>query len=632
MCGIIGIIHPQSKEYIEGATNIIEHRGPDGADTYTYKNLSLGHRRLAIVDLSVNGLQPMHSLDERYIIVFNGEIYNHQEFRSTLLGKYKFKSTSDTETLLYGLIEYGEAFLKKINGIFAFAFLDKQTGELLIVRDQFGIKPLYYYQDENTILFGSEIKSFLAYPQLKKDIDYKALANYLHFLWSPDECTPFLHVKKLRGGHLIYCNINNPKSTFEIKKYYDIPMEGKYFDAYGEEQLIDLLEQKLLRAVERQLMSDVPVGFFLSGGLDSTAIVAMAKKLRPNEKLKCYTIKNNSTSIEQEGFSDDLPYARLVAKHFDCDLVEVEADIKIFKAFDAMIYHLDEPQSDIAPLNVQLICKQAKKDGYKVLLGGTAGDDLFSGYRRHQALNFEPFFRVIPKSIWKILSWLLSGLSTNKAYIRRIKKLVTDAVNTPMERKFGYFRWLPLAKLKKLFNPSITIFTEYNPINIFTDLLKNITHEKNELNQMLYWELKTFLPDQNLNYTDKMSMAEGVEVRVPFLDLELLEFSCCIPPNKKMKGMTTKYILRKLMERYVPKDIIYRSKAGFGGPLRKWISEDLSSKIDEYLSEEAIKKRGIFNYEEVRKLIEEDKQGKNDFSYSILSLLAIESWYRSFID
>jgi asparagine synthase (glutamine-hydrolysing) len=630
MCGIIGILHPQSQDYIVSATQAIAHRGPDGHDIFQYKNLALGHRRLAIVDLSDNGLQPMKSADGRYIIVFNGEIYNHQEFRPALEKKYTFKSSSDTETLLYGIIEYGTSFLSKINGIFAFSFLDTETDQLLIVRDQFGIKPLYIYKHEGVLMFGSEIKSFLSLPELNKTVDFDALKNYLFFLWSPNEQTPFKYVQKLNAGHFVQCNINDVEATWKENKYYEVPFEGQYYNQHTEEELIELLEQKLLKAVERQLMSDVPVGFFLSGGLDSSAVVAMAKKLRPNEKLKCYTIKNNQEALTSEGFSDDLQYARVVAKHLDCDLVEIEANIEIMEDFDKMIYHLDEPQSDVAPLNVALICKQARKDGYKVLLGGTAGDDLFSGYRRHQALKMEPYFRLIPSFISKSILGFLRKMDAKRPIVRRMRKLLRDSSLSSFDRRFGYFSWMPIDRVISLFKTSIQDYQE--PSTTFEKLLANIPEEKNALNQMLYWELRTFLPHQNLNYTDKISMAEGVEVRVPFLDLDLLDFSCKIPPKLKMKGVTTKYILKKMMEKYLPKEVIYRPKAGFGGPLRYWITNDLQGKINDFLSKESIEKRGIFSFEAVHQLIEEDKSGKEDFSYNILSLLAIEAWFRKFID
>ena len=628
MCGIIGAIGFGDIDST-CILSTIGHRGPDSQGIFEGHNIFLGHVRLSILDLSEMGSQPMFDSTGRYIIIFNGEIYNHLEIREKLGNKYNFLSSSDTETLLYGYIEYGEAILQLLNGIFAFAIFDKIKGEIFIARDQFGIKPLYYYHKDGKFLFGSEIKSFLGFEEFDKSLDLTALVNYLTFLWSPGEQTPFYNVKKLSPGHFIKINMEKLDSPL-FRQYYDIPFFGKY-SSKSESELISELDSKLLRAVQRQLLSDVPVAFFLSGGLDSSAIVAMAKRILPNQRLRCYTI--NASDGDDEGFSEDLIYARKVAKYLDLDLVEVDANVDIVSNFDKMVYHLDEPQADAAPLNVLNICEKAKNDGYKVLLGGTAGDDLFSGYRRHQALKYESYIRFLPKILLRVIKTLFSKLKSNNALSRRLKKLTSNLDKSKWERMYGYFEWLPLDITKNLFNSeSKKIVNGYIPKKLFFSLLKNIPEEKSDLNKALYWEIKTFLPDHNLNYTDKLSMATGVEVRVPFLDIELVEFSTIIPPYLKMKGNTTKYILKKLMESYLPKEVIYRTKAGFGAPVRQWITHDLDNKINSYLNTDAINRRGIFDAEKVQELIKANREGLIDASYSIWGLLAIESWHRKFVD
>lgn len=628
MCGIVGAIgygNIDSKSIL----STIGHRGPDSQGVFEGDNIFLGHVRLSILDLSEMGRQPMFDSTGRYVIIFNGEIYNHLEIRQKLSKKYSFLSSSDTETLLYGYIEYGEVILQLLNGIFAFAIFDKIKGEIFIARDQFGVKPLYYYHKNGKFLFGSEIKSFLGFEGFDKSLDFSALVNYLTFLWSPGEQTLFFNVKKLSPGHFIKINMEKLDSPL-FRQYYDIPFLGQY-SSKSEAELIVELDSKLLRAVQRQLLSDVPVAFFLSGGLDSSAIVAMAKKLLPNQRLRCYTI--NASDGEDEGFSEDLVYARKVAKYLDLDLVEVDANVDIVSNFDKMVYHLDEPQADAAPLNVLNICERAKRDGYKVLLGGTAGDDIFSGYRRHQALEYEVYIRFLPKFLLRIIKSLFSKLKSNNALSRRLKKLTSNLDMSKFDRMYGYFEWLPLHVTKNLFSSKSRIkIDEYTPKKLFFNLLKNIPEEKSYLNKALYWEMKTFLPDHNLNYTDKLSMATGVEVRVPFLDVELVEFSTTIPPHIKMKGNTTKYILKKLMESYLPKEVIYRTKAGFGAPVRQWITHDLDKKINSYLSIDVINRRGIFDAEKVQQLLKDNKDGLIDASYSIWGLLAIESWHRKFVD
>ncbi len=633
MCGIAGIISKNNNSIIDDCLQRIAHRGPDDNGTFQDNFIALGQRRLSIQDLSSNGHQPMFTQDKRYCIIFNGEIYNHWEIRKLLEAKYTFKSRSDTETLLYGFVEFGEEIFSQLNGIFAFVIYDTFTHDCFIVRDQFGVKPLYFYHNEKTFAFASEIKAFECIPDFNHAIDYEALVNYLHFLFSPSQATPFLYVRKLLGGYYLKINaklfLETANFQPQFHRYYEIPFNGQY-STKTEEELIDELDDKLFEAVKRQLLSDVPVGFFLSGGLDSSAIVAMAKRINPDKKLKCYTI--DSGDNKSEGFSNDLDYAKLVANHLDVDLEIVDGKVEILRDFDKMIYHLDEPQADIAPLHVLNICKKARHQGYTVLLGGTAGDDLFSGYRRHQALNYEKYFDKIPLFGRKLLKAFSNNLSNKNATKRRIKKILNDIDKNKIERIAGYYAWIDLAKNKNIFSDEVNKHIEsYNPTKLLIESLRNIPFELSSLNQMLYWEMKYFLTDHNLNYTDKLSMAVGVEVRVPFLDKELVEFSTRIPPELKMKGKTTKYLLKKMMERYLPKEVIYRPKTGFGAPVREWILNDLHSLIDVNLSNENLLKISIFDNNEIQKLIKENQEGKLDNSYTILALLSIASWFKQFV-
>lgn len=630
MCGIVGVISKNCETDLLKSLEKISHRGPDSSGNYVFKDLGLGHKRLAIQDVSSNGNQPMISDCGNYIIIFNGEIYNHHEIRVGLQSKFKFKSQSDTETLLYGFMEYGSDILNKLNGIFAFSVFNKKTNKLFIARDQFGVKPLYYYSDPNLFWFSSEIKSILPL-KFNNSISKQALFNYLTFLYSPAEKTPFKNVLKLLPGHYIELDVED-HTAFSITNYYDIPFNGT-LSKKSEKELIDELEQKLIKAVDRQLLSDVPVGFFLSGGLDSSAIVAIARKLHPDKPFDCYTIKTKENQNAEDGFADDLPYARLVAEHLKVNLIEVESSIDIVRQFDKMIYHLDEPQADPAPLNVLQICEQARKDGCVVLLGGAAGDDLFSGYRRHQALYVEKYLRVIPMFTRKIIHGIVGRLPQDYPFFRRMRKLTQHIHLSKEDRLVGYFSWLKKETLHNLFSEkNKTTLSNHNPTNILKEYLKNIPDEKTMLNQMLYLEMKFFLVDHNLNYTDKMSMATGVEVRVPFLDKELVEFSCTIPTHLKMKGVTTKYLLKKVMEKYLPHSVIYRPKSGFGAPIREWIKYEMDNLVKEYLSGDTISRRKIFSFYEVQQLIDDNKTGKIDASYTIWSLLSIESWMRQFYD
>lgn len=624
MCGIVGGLG-LGEWPIEPMVSAITHRGPDHQAHFVEGTLFLGHTRLSILDTSPNGHQPMHSTDGNVVIVFNGEIYNHLDIRQQL-PPANYRSTSDTETLLHAYQYWGIDFVKRLNGIFAFALYDRQLETLFVARDRFGVKPCYYICTENYFAFSSELKALLPVLQ-DASINEKAVANYLAFLWSPGTDTMFKAVSKLEMAHVLRIQVRGGKIQKYDSLFYQIPFDGIY-TLESELKLIDQCEELLLRAVERQLLSDVPVGFFLSGGLDSSLIVALARKLHPDRKLSCFTI-DAGAEIAEEGFANDLGYAKWVADHVRADLHVVKADIDIVRDFDQMIWHLDEPQADAAPLNVSNICQEARRQGIKVLLGGSAGDDVFSGYRRHQALNFEAWIKFIPVPLAQLLVNL--PVSVNMPFWRRLKKVLSETV-VPVERRLAnYYRWIKEEELTKLFSaPVQERLSGYNPTHFFESYLNEIPTEQSWLNRMLYWEMRSFLVDHNLNYTDKMAMAKGVEVRVPFLDNDLVEFACRLPPRLKMKGSETKYILKKVAERYLPREVIYRPKTGFGAPVRRWISHDLSNVIHEKLSGVRLQQIELFDADAVGSLIRRNKEGAIDASYSIWCLLAIESWLRQF--
>jgi asparagine synthase (glutamine-hydrolysing) len=629
MCGIFGIIDKKKNVdvvIVKLACNKIAHRGPDDEGFFVKENIGLGHRRLSILDLSASGHQPMISADEKHIIIFNGEIYNHNELRENYLKEFQFKSTSDTETLLEGFVKYGEDFIANLNGIFAFAILNLETNSLFIARDHLGVKPLYYYNDDNYFIFSSEIKAFSVIPNLNLKVDKTALFEYLTFLWTPGEKTPYQNVKKLPPASSITIDIINVTKLESIssKQFYEIPI-NESLSFSSEEQAIDELEIVLLKAVERQLLADVPVGFFLSGGLDSSLLVAMAKKITGNKQLQTFTI-NAKLNSNEDGFTDDLFYAKKVAAYLDVKLEIVDADVDILKDFDKMIWHLDEPQADPAPLNVLNICKKAKEMGYKVLIGGAGGDDLFSGYRRHQAINAEKYLKYMPSFLGKVLNAIITAIPSKSTSVRRLKKLSDGFGESEEQRVIDYFHWLPTNVVKSLFIPSVET-DKFSPDDYMYKLLEKVKNNKNWLNKILFLEQRSFLVDHNLNYTDKMSMAVGVEARVPFLDIELVNFAARLPHTLKMKNNETKYLLKKVAERYLPKEIIYRPKTGFGAPVRKWILNDLELMISERLLKDS---NNIFDISKIKLLIEQNKSGKIDASYAIFCLLAIYSWMNQF--
>jgi asparagine synthase (glutamine-hydrolysing) len=626
MCGIVGSVNTK---WAKNPLDSIAHRGPDNQSSFKFENVFLGHTRLSILDLSDLANQPMMSLDERYVLVYNGELYNHWEIREELLKKgYKFKSTSDTETLLYSWAEWGSDCLQYFNGIFAFAIFDKIENKLFIVRDRFGVKPLYIYYKNNTFSFSSEMKSLINIENYDSSINYESIANYLTFLWSPGSSTMYKYVKKLLPGQLIEIDTIRLKVNYHNYKGNDY-FNGDYWDL-SEEEWIKKIDDKLNSAVESQMLSDAPLGFFLSGGLDSSLLVAIAKSQKPNNKLECFTIDQYENS-SGDGFVDDLPYAKKVADYLDVSLNIISSRADWLESFDNMVWQLDEPQADLAPINVSLISKYAKEMGFKVLIGGTGGDDIFSGYRRHQALLISEKLDIFPKSLLTTISSIIKSIPSVIPKVRRLQKLSRDWGAKDTHKLLGYFNWLPNNELcKDLFSiESRKEIENYDPYSYGEQLLQNYAH-LSQLDQMLLLEQNTFLIDHNLNYTDKLSMSHGVEARVPYLDFELVKLAGHIPQSIKIKNNTPKYILKKVAEKYLPMDVIYRSKTGFGAPVKELIKSGFKNRVLSDLAKLKIEKDGIFNYQTIEKIIKDNNSNKTDYSYNILSLLSIQSWLNQF--
>tara|TARA_B110000008_G_C16970330_1_gene563664 strand:+ start:507 stop:2399 length:1893 start_codon:yes stop_codon:yes gene_type:complete len=629
MCGIVGIYGGDIR-LIDSACSSLSHRGPDDSGIYLdHKNkIALGHQRLSIIDLSDLGHQPMFSEDKKIVIVFNGEIYNFIELKNDLIKEgYSFKGSSDTEVLLNLYIAYGEEMLEKLNGIFAFAILDISIKKLFIARDALGVKPLYYSQEGETFAFASEIKSLFDFEPKDIEIDIESINRYLAFLWCPGDGTPIKSIKKLKPGEaLIIKNGQIKKKWF----WYKLPFFRNINSDLSKAESINGTTYNLRKAVHRQMVSDVPLGAFLSGGLDSSAVVSFAREL--NQDINCFTIE--TIGKQERGFIDDLPFAKKVAKHLNVNLEVVPVDSsKIADDIQSMVVQLDEPLADPASLNVRYISKLAREQGIKVLLSGAGGDDLFTGYRRHHAIEIERYWSWMPQNIRTLLDTNSKELDTTKPFQRRLKKLLSGASLNENDRLINYFRWTNDATLEALFSDDFKeIIQKTNPNTPLLEFISPISRDSTKLDRMLSIEQRFFLTDHNLNYTDKMSMAEGVETRVPFLDTELVDFVAKIPSKFKQNGRQGKWVLKKAMEPFLPKSIIYRPKTGFGVPLRRWINKELNELLRDLLSSASIKNRGIFSAQSVEKLLMDNHSGKIDASYTILSLLCIEIWCRAYID
>ncbi len=634
MCGIAGFSGNFSKSLLSSMNATLTHRGPDDSDIlYLPKEqIGLSHNRLSIIDLSSAGKQPMWDATKSAVIVFNGEIYNYPELKEDLVRRgFSFKSSTDTEVILNLYLKYGVEMLNHLNGIFAFAIWDKREDTLFLARDGLGVKPLYVANVSNGFLFASEIKALLQESTIDTSLDPFALFNYLTFLWSPTPRTILRSVQKLEPGHALLIRRGQIIKKWQ---YYDLPYSNSCEEHLSVDEAVDSLIRLLSQAVSRQMIADVPVGAFLSGGLDSSAIVSFAQKhLTNNQKLQCFTIGFKDETFSKEGLSEDLPFAQRVAKHLGVDLNTIFVGPEMIEELPKMIYHLDEPQADPAPLNVLFISQLAKSHNIKVLLSGAGGDDLFSGYRRHYALLLERYWKWLPTPGRKLLAEITKIIPKGIPTLRRFAKAFQFANLDGDERIASYFYWNRPALLKNLFDKNFLYeLNQYNVQNPLLECLDKLPSDMHPLNKMLYLESKFFLADHNLNYTDKMSMAVGVEVRVPFLDPDLVNFACNLPVYMKQNGKQGKWIVKKAMEALLPKSIIYRPKTGFGAPLRHWLHNELKPVMHDCLSNTSITSRGIFNPDRVADLIAADKAGMVDATYTIFSLICIEIWCRIFLD
>ena len=652
MCGIFGFWRPEDEDLsellLDRANNLLSHRGPDGAGKFFDKDNSLGfsHTRLAILDLTENGKQPFTNNDSTVVLTYNGEIYNYVEKRNFLLDKgYSFTGTSDTE-VLFNLYLYSKEYnidfktlLPELNGIFSFAIYDKYLNKIFLARDAYGVKPLYYKHDADGIVFSSELKVInnLFNNQITFDknniLNKHALDNYLTYLYCPGEKTIHNNINKLSPGGYIefYKDQTFSKGLWFIPPVIKNIRSIKSNKMQSDNEYLSITKNLIRKSVHRQMTSDVEVGAFLSGGVDSSLVVAFAKEINPN--IKCFTI--DLVGGNDLGIVNDLPYAINVAKHLNVSLEIVKVDLKMFiEKFSWMIYQLDEPIADIAALNVFFISRLARENGIKVLLSGVGGDDVFTGYRRHTALKTLKLLSFLPKKIRSSMLYCLELLPQNLQLSRRIVKLLKSINNNINYSIVELFKWNSRRDLLKLYSKDFLeqIGQDINLNEMLEYLDLNFDASNDSLNKILSLEQRYFLADHNLLYSDKMSMAAGVELRVPFLDLELVEYASCLPNNILQKGVNNKWVLKKILEDFLPNNLIYRSKSGFGAPVRKWIKSDLQNISNDLLSKSIIESRGFFSYDRISKLIKDNNLNKIDASYLLLSIISIELWCRKFLD
>ena len=640
MCGIAGIISHDPETRIGAALKSIEHRGRDdegifvsapfGADGL---KMCLGHRRLAIIDPSPAGHQPMFTEDKRFAIILNGEIYNYKKIRAELEAKGEvFTTNSDTEVLLKAFRKWNVGCLDKLNGMFAFAVWDDLEKELTLVRDRAGIKPLYYAGTGNSFVFGSEIKAILATKLIRAALDHAGLDQYLTFLWTPDPQTTFKNIFKLPPGHYLQWKNGEIARHEWWNLSFDEIDAGKSEDDWREELLATLD-----RVVDMEMLSDVPLGAFLSGGVDSSVVVALMNSHSDGRKVSTYTVGTEQKDLRYDIIPDDVVWARRVRKLFDTDYHEIMLKPKVADLLPMLVRHLDEPVADPAVIASFLVSKAARET-LTVLLSGVGGDEVFAGYPRHLAMKLAGGFDVVPqpvrKPLFNVIESILPGGRPGNftAPLRNAKKFAQSAGMNFEDRYLGFGTYFTAEAKQRLYSDDLKERSkDFDAYQYHHRYFERVKHA-DPLNRLLYVDFKTFLPCLNLAYTDKTSMAANLEVRVPFLNVELVELAARMPARLKLKGLKRKYILKRAAERLLPHDIVWRKKAGFSAPVRSWLRGPLRPMVEELLSEKAVKNRGLFEHAEVRRIIDANLSGREDLNLQVFQLLIIELWMRSFLD
>lgn len=626
MCGIVGIFDIREKREINrdllSRMNETQfHRGPDEGGLHIEAGLGFGHRRLSIIDLS-SGQQPMISRDKNVILTFNGEIYNFPELRKELesLG-YIFDTHCDTEVILYGWQAWGEACVERLRGMFAFAIWDREQQTLFLARDRLGVKPLYYAELPNgQFIFGSELKSLKEHPDLPKELEPTAIEEYFGFGYVPDPKTIYKNVFKLEPGYCL--TIKKGCKSYQPRQYWDVDFTTR--PAQTEKETADELIERMHKAVKIRMVADVPLGAFLSGGVDSSAIVAMMADLSPTPVNTC------SISFGDPKFNESEFAAKVADRYHTAHRVE-QVDATDFSLIDKLAGLYDEPYADSSALPTYRVCELAKKQ-VTVVLSGDGGDENLAGYRRHRFhINEEKVRSLLPASIRKPIFGLLGRIYPKADFAPKFLRAKSTLESLSRDSIEGYFHSVSMLSNELRDN----LFSEqfkrdlqgYEAVNVFRKYAAKAPTD-NQLSMVQYLDLKTYLPGDILTKVDRASMAHALEVRVPLLDHKLVEWIAGLPPEMKLKGSEGKYIFKKSLENYLPNDILYRSKMGFSIPLNSWFRNELKIKVRETLLGETMLQSGLFNQDFLLKMANQNESGLRDYSTAIWALLMFDAFLK----
>jgi len=624
MCGISGIYRgsdgpPVERRVLTNMLDIIRHRGPDDEGMFLARQVGIGMRRLSIIDVA-GGHQPITNEDGSVVVVFNGEIYNYRELAEGLRARgHTLATNSDTEVIVHLYEELGPECVHEFRGMFSFAIWDQRAERLFIARDRLGIKPLYYTQVGETLVFGSEIKSLLQYPGVTAEPNLAAISNYLSLKYVPAPQTMFAGIRSLPPGHTLTCD----RAGVRIAQYWEVSFQGENDAPGSEEEYAERLDALLKESVKLRLRSDVPFGAFLSGGVDSSIIVALMSQML-DEPVKTFSVGFDKS----ERRSDELPFARQVASQFNAQHYEVIMTPGDFPTLaEKVIWHMDQPIADQATLATYAVSQLAARH-VKMVLTGEGGDELFAGYARYPGERLAPAFRVLP---WPLKAGLLN--LSNRVPQRERAKIALRALCQRDEAQ-RMVHWFPLFSRDmraELVNPAVAEFDHDSAAKVFAACLRR-TDARRPLNRMLYADTKLWLADFLLLRGDKLTMANSLEGRVPLLDHKLVEFAASLPPKMKLKGMVRKYLLRKVARRYLPNTIVDRPKEGFPIPINDWFRGPVRMYVRDMLASDTIRARGLFNADYVQQLLQQHESGFNDHGALLWGLMSLEQWYRVFID
>jgi len=623
MCGIVGTFEYGSQEAadlgaVRSMMSAIEHRGPDDDGTYRDGPVALGMRRLSIIDVE-GGRQPMTNEDGTVVVVFNGEIYNHRELRARLrTAGHRFGTSSDTEVLPHLFEDLGADLVDELRGMFGLAVWDAGRRRLVLARDRLGIKPLYVLDDGRRLVFASEIKALVRHPAVDRSPDLTAVSQYLTLRYVPAPRTMFAGISSLPPGSVLVCDGDGPK----VHRYWDLPAPVAD-ERRREEDWADDLAAHLRASVALHVQSDVPFGAFLSGGLDSSTVVALMSEILPDP------VRTYSVGFVADGApTGELPHAALVARHFGTrhhELVMTGRDFA--ENAERLVWHLDQPLGDVATIPMLLLSDLAGRD-VKMVLSGEGGDELFGGYARHVGQRAAPLVDLLPAA----MRAGLFGLAARRTSRRRLRN-VFDALSQrdPVDRIASWFPLLGEDLRRQVVSARLAAIDGPGPRDVFAAALAG-AGTGDPLARMLYCDTRFWLPDLLLARADRMSMAASLELRVPLLDHHVVEFAASVPSSLKVRGLTRKALLRRVARDLLPAPVLERRKEGFPVPVDEWFREDARDLLRDTLSADGLRRRGLLDPAAVGRLLDDHETGRGDHGFVLWGLAGLELWFRRFID